>query len=76
MERQDIFILLFGFVLVSTGLCIHFHLSIILTNMVAGMIIINIQPHGLIQKIRDELSTVLPLLFVLFRSHSRFPIPL
>ncbi len=63
---NDVLILTFGFVLLSAGLCSMLHLSIILTNMVVGIVIINTQPSSLIQKIHDQLSAVLPLLFVLF----------
>lgn len=65
-STQDIFILLFGIVLLTTGLCELFHTSVILTNMVLGLIVVNTQPHGFVQKVHEQLRTVLPLLFVLF----------
>ncbi len=65
-DGQDVFILLFGFALASVGICTQFHLSIILTNMVFGMAVINTQPNAFVQRLRTELSNVLPLLFVLF----------
>lgn len=65
-NRQDIFILLFGFVLISAGVSVQFHLSIILTNMVLGMVVVNTQPELFVHKIRDELTSVMPLLFILF----------
>ena len=62
----EIFILIFGFVLGICGICQSLHLSLILTNMVVGMTIVNTQPTSLISKIEDRLSQILPLLFILF----------
>ncbi|MFW5712477.1 MAG: cation:proton antiporter [Spirochaetota bacterium] len=65
-SRRDLFILLFATVLIVSGLSGPLHLSLILTNMVLGFFIVNTQANSLIKKIGDELSTVMPLLFVLF----------
>lgn len=65
-EDRDIFILLFAFVLITTGLCTMLHLSLILTNMVLGIVIVNTQEQSLLHKIHNELTDVLPLLFILF----------
>jgi len=65
-QSRDIFLLLFAFVLIISGISEHFHLSIILTNMIFGMVVINTQPHSFTQKIHDELTTIMPLLFILF----------
>lgn len=65
-SAQDIFILLFGIVLATTGLCAQFHLSVILTNMVLGLVVVNTQPHAFVQQVGEQLRNVLPLLFVLF----------
>lgn len=65
-KGRDIFILLFAFVLISSGLCHWFHLSIILTNMIFGIVIVNTQKYQLIEKIHEELTQIMPLLFVLF----------
>jgi len=62
----DILILIVGFILASNGMCEIFHLSLILTNMVFGMIIANTQSHSLLHKIHDRLPLVMPLLFILF----------
>ncbi len=63
---RDIFILTFAVVLISTGICLYLNLSFILTNMVLGIVVVNTQPNRLIQKIREELTEVMPLLFILF----------
>lgn len=63
---RDIFILLFAVVFISTGFSHIFHLSIILTNMITGIIIVNSQPQKLVEKIHHELTEFMPLLFILF----------
>ncbi len=40
-KGRDIFILLFAFVLISSGLCHTLHLSLILTNMIFGIVVVN-----------------------------------
>ncbi len=62
----DVMLLLFGYVFLSTGLCEMLHLSVILTNMILGMLIVNTQQHALVQKIHDRLPLIMPLLFLLF----------
>lgn len=66
IHRRDLFILTFAIVLISTGICLWLDLSFILTNMVLGIVVVNTQPRRLIQKIRDQLTEVMPLLFILF----------
>lgn len=63
---RDLFILTFAVVMISAGICSALHLSIILTNMVIGLVAVNTQPQRLIHQISEELSQIMPLLFVLF----------
>ena len=65
-SAEDILILTIGFILASNGICKGFHLSLILTNMVFGMIVVNTQSHSLLQKIHGRLPIVMPLFFILF----------
>ncbi len=65
-NASDVLMMLFGFVFLSSGLCDMLHLSIILTNMVFGMLVVNTQPHSLVQRIHDRLPFIMPLLFLLF----------
>jgi Kef-type K+ transport system membrane component KefB len=65
-NARDIFILIFAVVLITAGLCNTFHLSVILTNMVIGIIAVNTQHKNLVKKIHTELSEFMPLLFILF----------
>lgn len=62
----NIFILTFGFILLISGLCQKLHLSIILTNMIVGMVIINTQPRTLVMKMNERVSQLMPLIFILF----------
>ena len=65
-NSDDIFILVFGFVFLGCGICELLHLSEILTIMVMGMFIINTQHETMVVKIQNEMSQVMPLLFILF----------
>ena len=62
----DIFILIFGFILLVTGVCQLLHLSIILTNMIIGMVLINTQSRSLIMKMNERIPQLMPLIFILF----------
>lgn len=63
---RDIFILIIGFALINTGVCTVFHLSLILTNMVTGMFIVNTQSRGFTMSLGESLSDIMPILFILF----------
>jgi len=63
---DDILIITVGFIFVTCGLSILLHLSLILTNMVIGMFIVNVSDRSLVTKIQSRLSLLLPLLFIMF----------
>ena len=63
---RDILIVMFGVVLMCTGLSIRWHLSLILTNMVVGFILANARHESLLHRVTSPLHEVMPLLFVLF----------
>lgn len=65
-SARDIFILMFATILISSGISHMLHLSLILTNMILGIFIVNTQSHSLVEKIHNELSEFMPLLFVMF----------
>ncbi len=65
-SNAELLIMIVGFVLLANGLCTMMHLSLILTNMVIGLVIVNTQRHELAHKIGEILSGVMPLFFVLF----------
>lgn len=65
-NSRDLLILIISFSFIVSGLCILFHFSLILTNMVVGMVIVNTQPHGFVEKIGEELSHIMPTMYTLF----------
>jgi Kef-type K+ transport system membrane component KefB len=65
-QPRDIFVLTFAVALITIGLSSFLHLSLILTNMVLGLVVVNTRPRGLVEKIRRELTEIMPLLFILF----------
>ncbi len=65
-SSRDVFILIFSLVLIVAGLSQILHVSLILTNMVLGIFIVNVQKERIIEQLRGEIQSVLPLLFILF----------
>ncbi len=65
-NSSDILIILLAFIFISVGISHIFHISIILTNMVVGMIIVNTQGFSIVRKISERLPVFMPLLFILF----------
>jgi len=63
---SDVFVVIFGIIFLSCGICELLHLSEILTIMVIGMILVNMQSDNLVNKIQNELGQAMPLLFILF----------
>jgi Kef-type K+ transport system membrane component KefB len=65
-SSRDILIVVFGVILVCTGLSIRWHLSLILTNMMVGFVLANTRHESLLHRVTSPLLEVMPLLFVLF----------
>ncbi|MCD4650273.1 MAG: cation:proton antiporter [Candidatus Cloacimonetes bacterium] len=65
-EAGDIFILAFGFILAIAGISKMLNTSLILTAMVFGIILVNTQSRTLLHRLSDRLTSVMPLLFLLF----------
>jgi Kef-type K+ transport system membrane component KefB len=65
-HSRDVLILIFGVVLVATGLSIRWHLSFILTTMMVGLVLVNNQPEAVIRRVRRPLDQIMPLVFLLF----------
>lgn len=63
---RDMLIIVFGTVLLTTGLCIQWHLSLILTNMVVGFVLANSRRESLVHRATEPLLGIMPLVFVLF----------
>jgi len=65
-QPRDMLIMVFGTVLVATGISLRFHLSLILTNLVVGFVLVNTRHQALVHKVAASLQEIMPLLFVLF----------
>ncbi len=56
----------FGTVLVATGLSRSLHMSLILTNLVVGFVLANTRRGDVVKKVMSPVLQIMPLLFVLF----------
>ncbi len=65
-QTHNTLILVCAFVFIINGLCVWWHLSLILTNMMVGLVIVNTQKREIVHKIGEQLSNIMPLFFVLF----------
>ena len=65
-NATDTLIHVFAFVLLATGISVHFHLSLILTNMIFGFFVINSGNHKTVIRIKTTLPIVMQVLFILF----------
>ncbi len=62
----EYFAIIFGTILLLSGLCLRWHLSIIMTNMIVGFILVNTRRERLVTSVSASLTTVMPLMFILF----------
>lgn len=62
----DTLIVTLGVVLILTGLSALWHLSLVLSCMAAGMLIVNMGKDGVTHRIRTVSANVMPLVFVVF----------
>ena len=65
-HSKDILIVIFGAVFLATGLSLRWHLSLIMTNMVVGFVLVNTRRHALVHRVMAPLQEIMPLLFILF----------
>jgi len=65
-HAKDHFIIIFGITLLATGLSLRWHLSLILTNMVIGFVLVNTRKSSLVHHVKAPLLEVMPLVFILF----------
>jgi Kef-type K+ transport system membrane component KefB len=63
---SEIFIVVFGSILIATGLSVSLNLSLILTNMVVGFMLVNTRREELVRKVMAPVLQFMPLLFILF----------
>ncbi len=62
----EILIVVFGAVLFASGISLTWNLSLILTNMVLGFVLVNTRSSILVRRVMGSVMNVMPLLFVLF----------
>lgn len=65
-ESRDVLILAFGAILIGIGLSVQWHLSLILTNMVVGFVLVNTRKADVVHNVGRQMLHVMPLLFLLF----------
>lgn len=65
-KSGDILVILFGVVLLTTGLSTRWHLSLILTNMMLGFVLANSRRGAMVQRVTTPLREIMPLVFILF----------
>lgn len=65
-SKRETLTLVFGFVLIASGLANALHLSLILTNLVVGITLVNSQPQRTSRHVGESIAAVMPLLFTLF----------
>ena len=65
-NSKDIFIIVFGAVLLATGLSLRWHLSLIMTNMVVGFVLVNTRRESLVRRVMVPIMEIMPLVFILF----------
>jgi Kef-type K+ transport system membrane component KefB len=63
---RDILIMTFGTVLIAAGLARHFDLSLILTNMAVGFVLVNTRREAFVHRVTEPLREIMPLIFILF----------
>jgi len=65
-NQRDILVIVFGAVLISCGLSNQWHLSLIMTNMVVGFVLVNTRRKTLVHNVVSSLQNIMSLLFILF----------
>ncbi|MCP4642715.1 MAG: hypothetical protein GY851_19875 [bacterium] len=65
-NQAEVLAIVFGAILVGTGLSIRWHLSLILTNMAVGFVLANTRREALVHRVTSSMTHVMPLLFILF----------
>jgi len=67
-KSHNVLILIVATVFIACGLSAALHLSVMLTTMTVGMVMVNTRRGALVKGIEAQLSAIMPLFFVLFFS--------
>lgn len=65
-NSNDLALVLIGMTFIAIGMSVQFHLSLIMINLIIGLVIANTQSYDVTQKINDRLPSYMPMLFILF----------
>lgn len=65
-DGGDVLALTIGLICLICGICEWLHFSLILANMVIGVYLVNSGREGIVRRVREKISTVMPLMFILF----------
>jgi len=65
-KESDVLVLSSALVITLVGISQQWHLSLVLTNMVAGMVLVNLGKEGVISRVRQATSMIMPLIFIMF----------
>ena len=65
-NSNDMSLVLIGMTFIAIGMSVQFHLSLIMINLIIGLVIVNTQTYDVTQKIHDRLPSYMPMLFILF----------
>jgi len=65
-NSSEIFIISFGAILCATGISTTLNLSLILTNMMVGFVMVNTRREEFVNKVMAPIMQFMPLLFILF----------
>ncbi|MFC2076659.1 cation:proton antiporter [candidate division KSB1 bacterium] len=65
-QSSDYLIIVIGFTLLTTGVCKWLNISLILTNMIVGFVLVNTRREALVANILAPVNTVVPFLFIMF----------
>jgi len=65
-SAHEMFALVFGTVVLISGLAIRWNLSLILTNMIVGFVLVNTRRESLVHRVTNPTRNFMPLVFILF----------
>jgi Kef-type K+ transport system membrane component KefB len=65
-NRSEYLILVLAFVFLAVGLSGTWHMSLILTNLVIGFVLVNTRNEALVHRVGEQVTAVMPVIFILF----------
>ena len=63
---NELIVIIFGAILIATGISVNHHLSLILTNMMVGLFFANATNPRIVHKVMRPVREIMPLLFIWF----------